>query len=46
MDFQLSEQDRLLQQTARDLALREFQETAYNYVKTEEYPRRSFWQGL
>ena len=41
MDFQLSEQDRLLQQTARDLALREFQETAYNYVKTEEYPRRS-----
>jgi hypothetical protein len=41
LDFQLSEQDRLLQQTARDLALREFQETAYSYVKTEEYPRRS-----
>lgn len=41
MDFQLDEQDRLLQQTARELALREFAENAYSYVKTEEYPRRS-----
>ena len=41
MDFQLDGQDRLLQQTAKELALREFAEDAYSYVKTEEYPRRS-----
>ena len=41
MDFQLSDQDRLLQRTARELAEREFAADAYSYVKTQEYPRRS-----
>jgi alkylation response protein AidB-like acyl-CoA dehydrogenase len=41
VDFQLDEQDRLLQQTARELALREFKADAYSYEKTGEYPRRS-----
>lgn len=41
MDFQLSDQEKLLQQTARELAEREFAADAYSYVKTEEYPRRS-----
>ncbi|MEE9274534.1 MAG: acyl-CoA dehydrogenase family protein [bacterium] len=41
MDFQLDEQDRLLQQTARELAEREFAAEAYSYEKTGEYPRRS-----
>lgn len=41
MDFQLDGQDRLLQKTARELALREFAAAAYSYEKTGEYPRRS-----
>ncbi|MBI1725619.1 MAG: acyl-CoA dehydrogenase family protein [Candidatus Tectomicrobia bacterium] len=41
MDFQLSDEDRLLQQTARDLAVREFARDAYSYARTGEYPRRS-----
>ena len=41
MDFQLSEEDRLLQQTARELAQREFARDAYTYARTGEYPRRS-----
>jgi len=41
VDFQLSAEDRLLQQTARELALREFAKDAYGYEKTGEYPRRS-----
>ena len=41
MDFQLEESDRLLQQTARELALREFAPDAFSYAKTGEYPRRS-----
>ncbi len=41
MDFQLDEKDRLLQQTARELARREFAADAYSYEKTGEYPRRA-----
>lgn len=41
MDFQLNETDSLLQKTARELAQREFAESAYSYEKTGEYPRRS-----
>ena len=41
VDFQLEESDRLLQQTARELALREFAGDAFSYARTGEYPRRS-----
>ena len=41
MDFQLEESDRLLQQTARELAVREFAGDSFSYARTGEYPRRS-----
>ena len=41
MDFRLEESDRLLQQTARELAIREFAGDAFSYARTGEYPRHS-----